>query len=112
VLHHYVSVIPFYNADEATDAIKKVMGKHYKSDTEGGPIGFIRSLWKSLRWCGWVEPSAGAEGENKGVLFFRNVNNLGPRPLKLEKEEIKVGKGQKAAKMTVLVGGDSDGEQA
>ncbi|KAI9870258.1 MAG: Oleate hydroxylase fah12, partial [Pleopsidium flavum] len=29
VLHHYVSTIPFYHADEATEAIKPIMGKHY-----------------------------------------------------------------------------------
>merc|ERR1711977_746895 len=32
VLHHYVSTIPFYHADEASDAIKPVMGQHYRSD--------------------------------------------------------------------------------
>lgn len=83
VLHHYVSTIPFYNADEATEAIKKVMGEHYRSDTEGGSIGFIKSLWKSARWCQWVEPAAGTEGEEKGVLFFRNHNGLGVPPVKV-----------------------------
>jgi omega-6 fatty acid desaturase (delta-12 desaturase) len=82
VLHHYVSTIPFYNADEATEAIKKVMGKHYRSDTEGGSIGFVSALWKSARWCHWVEPSADAQGEGKNVLFFRNRNGLGVPPTK------------------------------
>ena len=84
VLHHYVSTIPFYNADEATEAIKKVMGEHYRSDTEGGSVGFIKSLWKSARWCQWVEPAAGTEGEEHGVLFFRNHNGLGVPPVKVE----------------------------
>lgn len=83
VLHHYVSTIPFYHADEASEAIKKVMGKHYRSDTEGGAWGFIRSIWKAARWCQWVEPSEGAEGEGKGVLFFRNRNGLGTAPQKM-----------------------------
>ncbi|KAI1201000.1 fatty acid desaturase-domain-containing protein [Nemania serpens] len=83
VLHHYVSTIPFYNADEASEAIKKVMGRHYKADTREGPIGFIKAMWRSARMCHWVEPSEGAEGEGKGILFFRNTNGLGPRPLKL-----------------------------
>ncbi|EER27935.1 Oleate hydroxylase fah12 [Coccidioides posadasii str. Silveira] len=87
VLHHYVSTIPFYNADEATEAIKKVMGKHYRSDTKGGSLGFIRALWRSTRMCQWVEPSEGAQGEGKDVLFFRNRNGLGPRPLVVEPEE-------------------------
>ncbi|KAF2271705.1 uncharacterized protein EI97DRAFT_259949 [Westerdykella ornata] len=83
VLHHYVSTIPFYHADEASEAIKKVMGKHYRSDTEGGSLGFLRALWRSARWCQWVEPSEGAQGEGKGVFFFRNRNGLGTQPRKL-----------------------------
>ncbi|KAF2219315.1 putative delta-12 desaturase [Elsinoe ampelina] len=83
VLHHYISTIPFYNADEATEAIKKVMGEHYRSDTKDGPVGFIRSLWTSMKRCQWVEPSAEAEGEGKGVLFFRNHNGYGPQPIKM-----------------------------
>jgi len=85
VLHHYVSTIPFYNADEASEAIKPVMGKHYRADVEGGSIGFLKSLWKSARWCQWVEPNENAVGEDKGVLFFRNRNGLGVPPVKIEK---------------------------
>lgn len=84
VLHHYVSTIPFYNADEATEAIKKVMGRHYRSDTKDGPIGFIKSMYKSFRRCNWVEPNEGATGENAGVLFYRNRNGLGPKPAVLK----------------------------
>jgi omega-6 fatty acid desaturase (delta-12 desaturase) len=83
VLHHYVSTIPFYNADEATEAIKKVMGHHYRSDVRLGPLGFLKALWTSSRMCQWVEPTAGAEGESKGVMFFRNINGLGIPPAKL-----------------------------
>ncbi|CCX05374.1 fatty acid desaturase-domain-containing protein [Pyronema domesticum] len=85
VLHHFIPLIPFYHADEASEAIKKVMGRHYRSDTRGGAIGFIKALWTSARWCQWVEPSDGAEGEGKGVLFFRNRNGLGVKPLPKEK---------------------------
>ncbi|EGE78310.2 omega-6 fatty acid desaturase (delta-12 desaturase) [Blastomyces dermatitidis ATCC 18188] len=80
VLHHYVSTIPFYNADEASEAIKPVMGKHYRSDTKDGSWGFIKSLWKSARTCHWVEPCEGAKGEGQHVYFFRNRNNIGVRP--------------------------------
>ncbi|KAF2156198.1 hypothetical protein K461DRAFT_221463 [Myriangium duriaei CBS 260.36] len=83
VLHHYVSTIPFYHADEATEAIKGVMGQHYRSDVEGGSLGFVRALWRSAKWCQWVEPSADAKGEGKGVLFFRNRNGLGTPPTKM-----------------------------
>ena len=84
VLHHYVSTIPFYHADEATEAIKPIMREHYRSDVEGGSVGFLKSIWKSARWCHWVEPSEGAEGEHKAVLFFRNRNGLGVPPAKVE----------------------------
>jgi len=84
VLHHYVSTIPFYNADEATEAIKPVMGRHYRADTREGPIGFIKAMWKSARWCQWVEPSEGATDKGKGVLFFRNRNGLGTKPMTMK----------------------------
>jgi omega-6 fatty acid desaturase (delta-12 desaturase) len=84
VLHHYVSTIPFYNADEATEAIKPVMGVHYLSNTRNGPIGFLQSLWRSSRWCQWVEPSDGAKGAGKDVVFYRNRNGLGVKPIKMD----------------------------
>ncbi|KAF2243301.1 hypothetical protein BU26DRAFT_437085 [Trematosphaeria pertusa] len=107
VLHHYVSTIPFYNADEASEAIKPVMGKHYRSDTEGGSIGFLRALWRSARMCQWVEPSEGAQGEGKGVFFFRNRNGLGTAPQKLSAPVPKQTAG-KGAKMEI--GAESDNE--
>lgn len=72
-----MSTIPFYHADEATEAIKPVMGRHYRADVTDGPIGFIKALYKSARMCQWVEPSAEAEGPGKQVMFFRNRNGLG-----------------------------------
>lgn len=66
VLHHYVSRIPFYNAREASEAIKKVMGKHYKHTNEN----MFVSLWKSARSCQFVE------GDN-GLRMYRNHNNIG-----------------------------------
>jgi omega-6 fatty acid desaturase (delta-12 desaturase) len=82
VLHHYISTIPFYHADEASEAIKPVMGQHYRSDTADGPLGFLKALWDSARWCQWVEPMEGAKGENANVLWFRNRNGLGVAPAK------------------------------
>jgi len=101
VLHHYVSTIPFYNADEATEAIKPVMGKHYRSDTEDGSWGFIRSLWRSSRWCQWVEPSQSARGEGKGVMFYRNRNGLGTAPAWSTEK-------QSADRRGMIIGDDSD----
>jgi len=103
VLHHYISTIPFYHADEATEAIKPVMGSHYRSDTKDGPLGFLRSLYTSARWCQWVEPSEGAKGEGKGVLFFRNRNGLGVKPLAVSDPN-------KKAQAAMVIGADSDDE--
>ncbi|CBX96794.1 similar to delta(12) fatty acid desaturase [Plenodomus lingam JN3] len=108
VLHHYISTIPFYHADEATEAIKVVMGKHYRSDVKEGPIGFLKAIWKASRWCQWVEPSVGAQGEGKGVLFFRNSNGLGVPPAKIEPVTATKSAPAKAAKMQI--GADSDNE--
>jgi omega-6 fatty acid desaturase / acyl-lipid omega-6 desaturase (Delta-12 desaturase) len=80
------------------------MGRHYRSDVKDGPIGFLRSLWTSARWCQWVEPSEGAIGEGKGVLFFRNRNSLGTKPLKLKEVKPVVGN----AKGMVVGADDSD----
>jgi len=100
VLHHYISTIPFYNADEASEAIKPVMGKHYRSDTEGGSLGFLQAIYKSARWCQWVEPTEGASGEAAGVLFFRNHNGLGQPPAKIAAPTAKPTAG-KGAKMEI-----------
>lgn len=68
VLHHYVSRIPFYNAREASAAIQKVMGEHYRYEGESMWV----SLWKCLRMCQFVE-----DEKNQGVYMFRNSNNIG-----------------------------------
>ena len=83
VLHHYVSSIPFYNAEEASEAIKPVMGKHYRADVAEGPLGFVKALYKSSRMCQWVEPSVGATASGEGVLFYRNHNGIGCKPADL-----------------------------
>lgn len=56
------------------------MGKHYRSKAKDGPLGFLKSLWTSARWCQWVEPSHGSEGLGRDVVFYRNRNKLGVRP--------------------------------
>ena len=83
VLHHFVSTIPFYHADEASEAIKPIMGVHYRSDTKGGFFGFLRALWRNSRMCQWVEPAASAKGDGKSVLFYRNRNGQGTAPAKI-----------------------------
>jgi len=46
-----------------------------------------------MRWCNWVEPLEGAQGEDKGVFFFRNRNGLGLPPTKLVEKEIETSGG-------------------
>ena len=82
-----MSTIPFYHAAEATEAIKPVLGEHYRADVEGGAWGFLKGLWRCSRWCQWVEESEGAVGEGREVVFFRNRNGLGVRPGKVGKAE-------------------------
>lgn len=63
VLHHHASRIPFYHAHEASQAIKKVMGTHYKSDVR---TPFLWALWKNYNACRYVEEKdVGSE-----VYFF------------------------------------------
>ncbi|CAN8104405.1 unnamed protein product [Discula destructiva] len=78
VLHHHVPTIPFYNADEASEAIKGVLGKHYRSDTRGGMAGYLRAAWLSIRYCRWVEPTS-PKKENKGIQFYK-IAKAFPRP--------------------------------
>jgi omega-6 fatty acid desaturase (delta-12 desaturase) len=73
VLHHLVSTIPFYHAGEASEAIKKVMGKHYRADTT---TPFHYAFWKNQRDCKFVEESV----EGSGILFFRNLHGAGAAP--------------------------------
>ncbi|KAG9906847.1 hypothetical protein KCV02_g7335, partial [Aureobasidium melanogenum] len=84
------------------EAIKPIMGQHYRSDVRDGPIGFLKAMYNSARWCQWVEPSEGAQGEGKGVLFFRNHNGLGVPPTKLSAPG--------ATKPGMTLGSDSDNE--
>lgn len=60
------------------------MGRHYRADTKDGSLGFLRAMWTSFRTCQWVEPCETAKGEGKGVLFFRNRNNIGLKPASLK----------------------------
>jgi len=52
VCHHLISRIPFYHADEATVAIKKVLGPHYQYDG----TNFFVALWRSARMCQYLKP--------------------------------------------------------
>lgn len=62
VMHHHVSRIPFYHADEATEAVRKVMGSHYQSDME---TPYLWAFWKNFKTCKYV-----VETEEKSEIYF------------------------------------------
>ena len=51
VCHHLISKIPHYHALEATQHIKKVIGKYYNSTNESP----WSSLFREYRYCGFVD---------------------------------------------------------
>lgn len=61
VAHHLFSTMPFYHAQEATRAIRKVLGPYYlKDDTPIWP-----ALWKAWNKCRFVE-------DEGNVVFYKN----------------------------------------
>lgn len=70
VLHHLVSTIPFYHAGEASDAIRKVMGQHYRADRS---TPFWTAFWRNQRNCKFVEETV----DNSGIYFYRNLHGVG-----------------------------------
>ncbi|KAI0179467.1 fatty acid desaturase-domain-containing protein [Hypoxylon sp. FL1284] len=60
VVHHLFSRIPFYHAEEATRAIKPLLGDLYHSDDRS----FMGQLWDTSRSCQYVEN----DPTNPGVL--------------------------------------------
>ncbi|KAI1653871.1 fatty acid desaturase-domain-containing protein [Daldinia decipiens] len=60
VVHHLFSRIPFYHAEEATRAIKPLLGDLYHSDEHS----FMSSLWETSRDCQYVEN----DPSNPGVM--------------------------------------------
>ena len=50
VAHHLCSRIPFYNAQEATVAIKKVLAGNYRHDS----TNLFLAAWRNSRMCQWI----------------------------------------------------------
>ncbi|KAN0083652.1 Fatty acid desaturase domain containing protein [Elaphomyces granulatus] len=63
VLHHHAPRIPFYHAEEASNAIKSVMGEHYRSDVK---TPFLWAFWKNYTSCRFVEE----KDAGSGIYFF------------------------------------------
>lgn len=62
VAHHLFSQMPFYHAQEATEAVKKVLGEYYYRDD----TSIVQALKRSWAYCKFVD-------ENDGdVMYYRN----------------------------------------
>ncbi|GFZ20750.1 fatty acid desaturase 2 [Actinidia rufa] len=66
VAHHLFSTMPHYNAMEATQAIKPILGEYYQFD--GTP--FYRAMWREARECLYIEPDE--DSPTKGVFWYKN----------------------------------------
>lgn len=64
-MHHLFSKIPFYHAEEATEAIRPILGDRYVRDE----TPFWLALWKTFGSCETVAEKKGGERE-EGVLHW------------------------------------------
>jgi omega-6 fatty acid desaturase (delta-12 desaturase) len=62
VTHHLFSQLPHYHAQEATEAIKPILGEYYAYDGRN----IMRAAWQDLRQCHYVSE----EDKGSGVLWF------------------------------------------
>lgn len=62
VVHHLFHTMPWYHAQEATEAVKPLLGKYYLEDKT--PIA--RALWRSWNACKYVDD----EGD---IVFYRDA---------------------------------------
>ncbi|KIZ00153.1 omega-6 fatty acid desaturase (delta-12desaturase) [Monoraphidium neglectum] len=65
VAHHLFSTMPHYHAEEATKALRPILGAYYCRDTR--PI--MRALWEESATCHYVAPDA----PGSGTLWFRSM---------------------------------------
>ncbi|KAF4380612.1 hypothetical protein F8388_009746 [Cannabis sativa] len=69
VAHHLFATIPHYHANEATRAIKPLLGEYYSFDDT--PI--IKALWRETKECVYIEPNhESSPNNNKGVFWYNN----------------------------------------
>jgi len=70
VAHHFLSMIPFYNAPKVTEAIKPVLGEWYNRDTTNS----FRALYRSFSQCCFIE-------ETGDIVFYKDRNGVVGREL-------------------------------
>ncbi|KJK73886.1 hypothetical protein H634G_10837 [Metarhizium anisopliae BRIP 53293] len=68
VVHHLFPRIPHYHAQEATDALRPLLGKYYHQD-KGSYYG---ALYSNFRDCQWVEPNPSSEWMENVPKVSRN----------------------------------------
>jgi fatty acid desaturase len=64
VAHHLFSQMPHYHAQEATAALKAVLGPYYCYDGRN----VMAALWQETKTCHYVAPDA----PGSGVLWYRS----------------------------------------
>eukprot|EP00163_Fabomonas_tropica_P001942 TRINITY_DN1143_c0_g1_i2.p1 TRINITY_DN1143_c0_g1~~TRINITY_DN1143_c0_g1_i2.p1 ORF type:complete len:205 (-),score=56.33 TRINITY_DN1143_c0_g1_i2:391-1005(-) len=72
VAHHLFSTMPFYHAEEATEALKPILGDYYLYDDT--PIAL--ALWRSFRECRFVKST-------EDIAFYQRTT----KPVKSVKSE-------------------------
>ncbi|KAL9240165.1 hypothetical protein vseg_014414 [Gypsophila vaccaria] len=66
VTHHLFSSLPHYHAEEATKAIKPILGNYYQFD--GTP--WYKALWREYKECVYVTNDE--VGKTNGVFWYTN----------------------------------------
>jgi len=69
VTHHLFSYLPHYHAQEANEAVKKVLGEYYMQDKT--PIAV--ALWRAFTECHFVSRDENAK--DTGILWFRKIGS-------------------------------------
>ncbi|KAL5536391.1 hypothetical protein ACEPAF_213 [Sanghuangporus sanghuang] len=71
VIHHFFPQMPWYNGEEATEHLKKVLGPHYHRSDE--PV--FTALWRTYNICQFVE-------DDGNILFYKDKEGRMNRSVK------------------------------